>query len=317
MDVLVIHSEDKEVEADGAVSAPTAFKTSPSNVKIKLPSKSVPKKPLGLQPEANVIVDLVHEIENLKKHEALARVAQLEDKHAMTYFEIGGVLSAIRDNKWFDPSASFDEWVEQVTAMKRAKAHFLIQIYNSIVASEVTWPQVKHIGWTKLLPIARVLTKENADHWIDVASKNGKRGIEKLVKEHLISQGGPTHGSSPVTTMIFKAHEDQKVTIEAAIEKAKSASNTEVATVALEYICLDFMGGQSMSERLQAIGTAASANAVKSAFTDTDVLAQFIKAFGVNILLQGLEKVEPTWTITIEVPSDEPTQIDDLASAEE
>ena len=43
-------------------------------------------------------------------------------------FEIGGVLSAIQKNEWFDPFASLDEWVEKNMAISRAKARALIQI---------------------------------------------------------------------------------------------------------------------------------------------------------------------------------------------
>jgi hypothetical protein len=40
----------------------------------------------------------------------------------------------------------------------------------------------------------------------------------------------------------------------AAIDKAKAASNTDLATVALERICLDYMGGQTLKERLAVLG---------------------------------------------------------------
>jgi hypothetical protein len=58
--------------------------------------------------------------------------------------------------------------IEKNTGMMRGKARALIQIYGVIVNSEVKWAQVKHIEWTKLRAIARVLNKENADHWIGI-----------------------------------------------------------------------------------------------------------------------------------------------------
>ena len=42
-----------------------------------------------------------------------ARLHELEEQHERTFFEIGGVLSAIQKNKWLDPFASLDEWVEK------------------------------------------------------------------------------------------------------------------------------------------------------------------------------------------------------------
>ena len=47
-------------------------------------------------PRADVIVDLVHGIESLTKDDARARLLELEDDQEKTFFEIGGVLSAIQ-----------------------------------------------------------------------------------------------------------------------------------------------------------------------------------------------------------------------------
>jgi hypothetical protein len=61
--------------------------------------------------------------------------------------------------------------------MKRSKARALIQIYKASVASGIAWAQIKQIGWMKLRAIARVLNEENADNWIEVASKQSKSGV--------------------------------------------------------------------------------------------------------------------------------------------
>ena len=50
--------------------------------------------------------DLVEEIESLNKDDAIARFRKLQERHGKTYFEMGGVLSAIQKNEWFDPFAS-------------------------------------------------------------------------------------------------------------------------------------------------------------------------------------------------------------------
>ena len=43
-------------------------------------------------------------------------------------------------------------------------------------------------------------------------------------------------------------------TIDAAIEKAKATSGTSVDSATLEYICLDYIGGQTLQERLAVLG---------------------------------------------------------------
>ena len=46
-------------------------------------------------PQPDAIVDLVQGIESLKKDDALARLLELEEDQEKTFFEIGGLLSAI------------------------------------------------------------------------------------------------------------------------------------------------------------------------------------------------------------------------------
>jgi hypothetical protein len=45
------------------------------------------------EPAVDLIVDLVHGIEGLTKHDARARLLELEEDQEETFFEIGGVLS--------------------------------------------------------------------------------------------------------------------------------------------------------------------------------------------------------------------------------
>jgi hypothetical protein len=136
------------------------------------------------------IAELVRGIENLTKDDAIARLLELEEGHEKTFFEIGGVLSAIQKRKWFEPFASLDEWVENNTALSRSKARALSQIYDSVVTSGVKWADVKHLEWTKLNAIAGLLNAGNADHWIEVASNHNRAEIKQLVQEHVARSAG-------------------------------------------------------------------------------------------------------------------------------
>ena len=177
-------------------------------------------------PRADVIADLVHGIESLTKDDACARLLELEEDQEKTFFEIGGVLSAIQKHKWFDPHASLDEWVKKSTAIKRSRARAWIQIYDAVVKSGVTWAKVKHLGWTKLNAIAGVLDGENADQWIETASNHGRAEIKKLVQEHLAGSVAQKRGElmpAPVKTFKFRLHDERQVeTVDAAIDSAKT-----------------------------------------------------------------------------------------------
>ncbi len=55
---------------------------------------------------------------------------------------------------------------------------------------------------------------------------------------------GPT--ASKRKTLTFKPHDDQFQTIKAALDKCKQESGTKHDTVALEYICLDYLSPAKM-----------------------------------------------------------------------
>src|SRR5258707_2085561 len=109
---------------------------------IRFIKKSAPV--IASAAEADLISDLVHQIENLNESDAKARLLELEEAHEKTYFEIGGVLSVMHREKRFEPFASLDEWVENKTAVERSKARDLIQIYNTIVDALITSAEVQH-----------------------------------------------------------------------------------------------------------------------------------------------------------------------------
>jgi hypothetical protein len=184
------------------------------------------------------LVELVRGIENLTKDDAIARLLELEERHEKTFFEIGGVLSAIQKRKWFDPFASLDEWVKNNTALSRSKARALSQIYHSVVTSGVKWADIKHLEWTKLNAIAGLLNAGNADHWIEVASNHNRAQIKQLVQEHLAgSAGRKPKGATAARVRTFKFRDDQITRVQAGIDRAKQIAGAGDDSAALEIVC--------------------------------------------------------------------------------
>lgn len=222
----------------------------------------------------NPLLDMVHDIENTKEQDAVAEIAKLMEETEVRSFRIGGLLSLVQANGWYQPFASFREFVETKYGIGYRKAIYWIEIYNRLSNSGIPWEKVKDLGWTKLQIIAVVLTPENVEEWVSVAkSQNTVTLIEtvKNAKAKNAQQAITDDSSKTVTTMSFKVHTDQKATIDAAIEKAKSQSGTAAGTVALEFICLDFLGGASLSERLKKAGPEAAFKAIEAAFPSYNV----------------------------------------------
>jgi len=87
------------------------------------------------------------------------------------------------------------------------------------------------------------MTPDNVDEWVLAAEKYNTETLKGKVKAYKKAQKGESEGDTKeVTTKTFKLHKDQEEIVEAALEKAMNMSGTDVRSVALEYICLDFMG---------------------------------------------------------------------------
>jgi hypothetical protein len=237
----------------------------------------VPKNGMGLakaQITGEVLApseleNIVHAIENLEELEAKKLVDKLRESAEFTFFELGGVLSVIRDHGWYAPYGSFPEFCEGHGIHYR-KAMYFVSIYNRLVEAKVPSDDVKEIGWTKLRILAPVLTPDNAVWWLSLAKEQTATQLGETIKAH--KQGATKlledHSSSKITIKTFKLHDDQKATVEAAIEKAKEQLGASSDTAAFELICLDFLGNvlPSLKDQIQAAGPDAAAAALKEVF---------------------------------------------------
>jgi len=190
-------------------------------------------------------------IEGLDEVSAQAKAKELLDSADESLFVFGGILDAIYTNAWHTGYEGFKEYVEEQFGMKIRKAMYLMKIYNDIVENEIPWEKVVKLGWTKLRVISGVLTLDNVDEWVERAEGMTVMQLQEYLKAmQKAEHEGDTEGLeeeqvATVTTFQVKVHEDQRETILDAIGAAKDVSGTEFDAVALEYICMDYLGGSS------------------------------------------------------------------------
>lgn len=241
--------KDLEEEAEEVKESPKGTKTGRDTTK-KTNIKQIDKKTKKTKPKVNTsgedtLNDIVRDIENISEEEADEKVHELKEGVEFNYFKLGGVLAVIKENKFIGEYSNFREKVEAEFGMKYRKADYLINIYLNIVDSGIEWDAIKDIGWTKLKFISHLLTPENVDMWAEKAKEMNTSTLEQEVKE-LNKTGSQTTSKtskSEITNMGFRLHPDQRETIEAALDKSKEETETDVNAVALEAICLDYLSG--------------------------------------------------------------------------
>jgi hypothetical protein len=195
---------------------------------------------------------LAGEIETLSKESTIERIGVAQENMEQSYFVLGAMLSKVRANHWFEPYKSLDEFVECEFGMERRKARYFIAIYEKLRDLSLTAETFRGVGWTKLRALVRVLTEDNVEHWADLARKNSKSELEKLVQAEVAKSGNKTPTVSQAThKKVFKFHDEQVEVIETALEKVKKQTGVEADATALELICMDFCGGVSLVERVK------------------------------------------------------------------
>ena len=180
---------------------------SPRRYRPRSPRTARSSRPTLLQ-------DLVHEIENMKEPQAVKLIADLMEQTEVATFRIGGLLSLVQANGWFQPFSSFREFVETKYGIGYRKAVYWIEIYNRLSNASIPWAKVKDVGWTKLQIIAAVLTQENVDEWVAIAGQQNTVTLVETVKNAKAKNAQTSitdETSKTVTTMSFKVHGDQKV----------------------------------------------------------------------------------------------------------
>ena len=247
-------------------------KTPKAKVKAKAKSKALVKKPKAKEVEVlgkDPLSKITKEVSNLKEKQSLQVARELVEGIDCNYFKLGGVLAKIQDESWWEGEgyASFQVYIQAELGMPYRKAMHLINIYDHLVESGIPYEKVKSLGWTKLKEIAPIINEDNVDDWVDTAENMNNLQLMDEVKDF---KKGDTPDDkvgekvkSAVKTKIFKLHKDQQETVEEAIEVAKEACGTEFDSVALEYICLDFLG--SPSKKKKAIITKTKAKPKKKA----------------------------------------------------
>jgi len=281
--------EDTEAEAVKAAEPVPAPKKGKSAKKAeaaleaagepKTKGKAAKAPPANI--EGDVLAEIVHVVENIEKKPCLALAQQLDESTSLGMFKLGGLMARVQKEGWYEPYATFKEWTKAELGIGDRATSYWLSTYKVLSKGEIPWSKVEKLGWTKLSRIAEILTKENLDEWIKIATKNTVVSLEEIVRAHkkgkpveLTEEGGAVKETGVLT---FKVHADQKATIKSALEKAKEIHGTKVDTVALDAIAQDFLSGTTsfnLVKHLKGIGLEAALDALEKAFPHVTLTAE-------------------------------------------
>lgn len=246
------------VESDGEPEAPKKPAAKKATAK-KAPTKKAPAKTKAATATkaktttaktkaVDEIEQAATEIENMTEADALKALHDMQDVSAFDEFRKGGIFARILNEQWFGDYANFRSFVEGEFNIKYRRAMHWVAIYNDLVESSIPWAKVKRVGWTKLKYLSPILTQDNIDEILGAIEGMNVLQVAQFCKDY--TKTGSTKASVPeegdkLKSKTFRLYDGQKETVELALEKAKEVGDTEADSAALEYICLDYLGGSS------------------------------------------------------------------------
>lgn len=228
----------------------------------------------------NTILDVAAEVESLTKVKALNLADKLVESVEENYFKLGGVLKVIFENAWYEGHESFAAFVANRFGFQERKAKYLMEIYDHLVTKMIPWDKVQGLGWTKLKDLARHLTLENVDSWVEKASKLSVVELQAVLKGDGTEKAGKSvEGTSDSVKFKVTLKTDQNETVQSALSKAKAEVGTQFDAVALEMICTGYLAGsvgvgapaQSLGEMIQKAGWQATLETFATIFPGVDL----------------------------------------------
>jgi hypothetical protein len=223
---------------------------------------------------------VIDEIDGLDEQEALAAVGKLTRQSEAALFRLGGVLARLETRGWRKAYPSFKAFVEAEHEISHRAARRWMALYRRLADSGINWEQAQTIGWGKLQEIAGVLTRDNVEEWIVLASQNTTPRLIRIVaaRKKAGAQLGIEHKPAAVMTrMSFRLHAGQRGAVQAAIEKAKAQAGAQAPAAALEAICANYVSGETLQHEAKAMGLEACLRVIEAAYPNAKLKVAFVE----------------------------------------
>lgn len=120
----------------------------------------------------------------ITKEDALESVRRLTQMESEDWFRVGMILSSYKKTKGEKELSELLSYTSDNFQINSRKAFYLINIYDRLVASNITPDKVADVGWTKLKEIADLLTPDNVDYWVDICKKHTTQQLITLLKSN-------------------------------------------------------------------------------------------------------------------------------------
>ena len=147
----------------------------------------------------------------------------------------------------FEGFKSFRQYIEERHGIRYAKAMRAAQIFRRLLDLNLPWSAFESVGWTKILVVLDVVTKDNIKQWLTNAKDMNYLSLKALVElEKHKGEALTEQAPKAITTKTFKLHADQKQLLEDGLKKASEETGSAYDSVNLEAVFQSYLGAGLM-----------------------------------------------------------------------
>ena len=239
-------------QAKAGTKAATAAK---AKAKPALAKKAEPEIDPDLKPldhEDEDILALVAESEDL-----LELAQELVEDASSIEYRLGGVLHHIRISgayKTLDPryaeNGGFALYAEETLSCGYRKARYLINIYRAFCTCGIDGAKVQELGWTKCAKIAAVMTEENAEELVELASSHSVTELIENIKTSYVKtgEGGEATPRTKKVTFKFGLLQDAATGVEEILVNTQKRLGLKSLALVFEHIVMEWAAEHSPSQ---------------------------------------------------------------------
>lgn len=187
---------------------------------------------------------------NGKAQQLYQQALSLKVEIEVRWFELGKILKEIKESRHYIPLGytTWKDFCEVALGPLDLKWRAVDYLITTTVKCEevgIKKEVAGQIGWSKLKEIVPIVTKENKDHWIDVARKK-ETTVQTLNSDVRVAQGKITEEERKILPkkMTFYVFKEQEETVELTLDVAgKMVGSDKRGYLLSDIICVEFLSG--------------------------------------------------------------------------
>lgn len=230
---------------------------------------------------------------------------------------LGALMIQVQEKELFKPG-TLSDWFMDNLGMGLRHAEQYMKVSGFVLQADITAEKLESLKWSHYRVLASNIETSDLEKWIDLADQRTVRELEDFFKQNrstdpqqfiewISSDNTPSTDKglpSPEPkggSIHLNLHADQLETVRVALEVCKEKSNTDYDSVAIGYICDEYLSGSGVPGETKAA-------TLHDLFWRTLKKHNDDETAAVKTIVNEFKATFPGWNIHVEAPAGRTTE---------